>query len=92
MAKTVQIPVELFERLCDFFLGSSELDEYDLDELFKTIHDGLQAKQDAITARELYSQSKSRKASSAQREAARQAYLDHRGIPDSFRWKKGEEP
>lgn len=90
MAKSVQIPIDLYENLCTFFLGE-ELDDYELDELFREIRNGLQTKQEAITARELYSQSKSKQASPTQREAARQAYLDHRGVPASFRWK-GEKP
>lgn len=42
-------------------------------------------KLDRMVDRELYTQYK-RAATPGEREAARQKYLDKKGIPDSFRW------
>lgn len=76
--KTVQIPEELFIRLCRVYLLGE--DGHDLD-----IQKGLQAKLDAITRRLDYETYKTA-ASQEDREAARQRYLDKAGIPDNWRW------
>ena len=49
------------------------------------IEQALNAKLEAIATRELYSRSKTAP-TPEEREAARQAYLDQKGIPQDFRW------
>ncbi len=76
--KQVQIPQELFVQLIRYHL--MEDDSY-IDE----IKIGLEKKLDAMALRELYGKVKTAP-TEAEREKARQEYLDRRGIPDSFRW------
>ena len=76
--KRVQIPQELFVLLIHYHL--MEDDSY-IDE----IKIGLEKKLDAMALRELYGKVKTAP-TEAEREKARQEYLDRRGIPDSFRW------
>ena len=76
--KHVQIPQELFVQLIHYHL--LEDDSY-IDE----IKIGLEKKLDAMALRELYGKVKTA-LTEAEREKARQEYLDRRGIPDSFRW------
>ena len=76
--KQVQIPQELFVQLIRYHL--MEDDGY-MDE----IRIGLEKKLDAMALRELYGKVKTAP-TEAEREKARQEYLDRRGIPDSFRW------
>ena len=76
--KQVQIPQELFVQLIYYHL--MEDDSY-IDE----IKIGLEKKLDAMALRELYGKVKTAP-TEAEREKARQEYLDRRGIPDSFRW------
>lgn len=76
----VQISMELFKQLCMHHIGMSEDPE-----LVESIRVGLNAKLDALVARELYSKSKAA-ATPEEREAARQQYLDLRGIHPDFRW------
>lgn len=73
MAKTVQIPEELFCRLCYYHL----LDRTDEGE---AIRQGLEAKLNALKRRELYG-----KAVKGD-EQARQEYLDLAGILSEYRW------
>ncbi len=80
--KTVQIPYDLFLALLRYHLTDDEVYDEDLEE----IRQGLQKKLDAILARDLYSRYKTAPTQQEQ-EAARQAYLDRRGVPESFRWK-----
>lgn len=49
------------------------------------INAGLQAKMDTLNKRALYSASKTAK-NPAERERARQDYLDAAGVPEKFRW------
>ena len=76
--KHVQIPQELFVQLIHYHL--MEDDSY-IDE----IKIGLEKKLDAMALRELYGKVTTAP-TEAEREKARQEYLDRRGIPDSFRW------
>ena len=78
MQKNVQIPYDLFIDLIRFHL----LDLYEDD---KKIRTGLEQKLKAMSDRQLYSEYKTAETES-EREAARQKYLDSRGIPESYRW------
>lgn len=87
MAKNVQISADLWEKLCQFHLHGHELEEWEVDELWNSIESGIRMKLEAIARRESYSQYKTAE-SADQREAARQQYLDQRGVPSSFRWSQ----
>ena len=76
--KNVQIPYELFVDLVLYHLNG----EVDFDE---EIQQGLERKLDAMVRHELYAKYKTAP-TEEEREAARQRYLDERGVPDSFRW------
>lgn len=87
-SKSVQIPYELFLALVQYHLT----DEPDPDgELFREIEDGLWAKVNALIRHDLYSKYKVA-SSPAEREAARQAYLDEIGMHPDWRWKDGHDP
>lgn len=90
MAKNVQISAELWEKLCQFHLHGHELEEWEVDELWNSIELGIRMKQEAIARRESYTQYKSG-TTADDREAARQRYLDQRGVPESFRWSQRYE-
>ena len=76
--KSVQIPYDLFIDLVMYHLRGEE----DFDE---EIQRGLEQKSDAMLNRQLYSQYKTAP-TEEQREAARQEYLDRRGVLQSYRW------
>lgn len=76
--KSVQIPYELFVDLVLYHLNGE--DDFDED-----IRRGLEQKLDAMVNCQLYSQYKTAP-TEEQREQARQEYLDHRGVPQSYRW------
>lgn len=76
MNKTVQIPLDLFRDLCLYF----ETGDGDPERIRRQ----LETKLDALVARQLYSQSKTAP-TAEEREKARQAYLDRKGIPEDFR-------
>lgn len=78
MAKTVQIPAELFGLLCRYHLLDDTTTEAE-------IHKGLQIKLDALAKHQLYTDSKTVQEPEA-REDARQKYLDMIGMKDSFRY------
>ena len=80
MSKQVQIEWELFLNLYDFFFSDEAPEGYEADE----IREKLSEKVDKIINRELFSKYK-RSPTGAEREAARQEYLNHRGISKSFR-------
>lgn len=84
--KTVQIPESLFLDLCKEFL----LDFSDPEQKLR-IRKGLQEKLDALARRQLYTDSKTAP-TAADREKARQAYLDAVGIHQDFRWSEGHNP
>ena len=76
--KMVQIPDRLFVALVKFHV----LGIYDC---LPEIKNGLEQKLDAMMRRELYTKSKTAK-TEAEREEARQAYLDKVGMQRDFRW------
>lgn len=78
---TVQIPYDLFLDLVRVHLA-----EVDDPETLGRVRTGVQAKFDAMTARDLYGVMHDPEKTAAEREDARQRYLDQRGIPASFRW------
>ncbi|WP_035623041.1 hypothetical protein [Clostridium beijerinckii] len=78
-SKQIQIPEELFAALLRYFNGGND------ENTAKFIKDGLNAKIDAIIAREYYSEYKTAP-SPQKREEARQDYLNHKGIRQNFRW------
>lgn len=76
--KNVQIPYDLFLALLQHHLMME--DGYE-DE----IRYGLEQKLEAMVRHELYAKYKTA-LTPEEREAARQRYLDERGIPQSYRW------
>ena len=76
--KTVQIPYELFVALLRYHLLEDDC-------CAEEIHQGLEKKLDSLVRHELYKKYKTAP-TQAEREKARQEYLDRRGVPDSFRW------
>lgn len=76
--KNVQIPYDLFLALLQYHLMMD--DDYE-DE----IRYGLEQKLEAMVRHELYAKYKTAPTPEEQ-EAARQRYLDERGIPQSYRW------
>lgn len=83
MSKQVQIDWELFFDIYDYFFSDEAPEGYEADEIRKKISE----KVDKIINRELFSKYK-RLPTGAEREAARQEYLNHRGISKSFRTDK----
>ena len=78
MQKNVQISYELFIDLIKFHL-------FGFDENEAKIRMDLKRKLNPMCARELYTKYKTA-GTDAEREEARQKYLDSRGIPEDFRW------
>jgi len=76
--KSVQIPYELFVALVEYHLA------YD-DDCAGEIRQGLEQKLDALVRHELYAKYKTAP-NAEEREQARQAYLDRRGVFPDFRW------
>ena len=76
--KTVQIPYDLFLDLAMYHLRGEDAYE-------EEIRHGLEQKLDAMLNRQLYSRYKTAP-TEAEREQARQEYLDRRGVPQSYRW------
>ncbi len=81
--KQVQIDIDLFADLCEYFFGEQQGEEWLADDIRR----GLDSKLDKIIARELFTQYK-RAPTGEEREAARKAYLDHRGILPDWRTEK----
>lgn len=81
MSKQVQIPEDLFLDLVTYF----ELTEPD-EELYTRCRNGLDRKLEALAKRELYSNMHNQALTPAERERARQAYLDSKGITSNYRW------
>ena len=75
MAKTVQIPEELFVDLCFWHMLDGQTQEREA-----RIKAGLDDKLEALRKRELYSRYKSGD------EKARDEYLELIGLRDSFKW------
>lgn len=80
MRKNVQISFSLFMDLLDYFI--LEISEA---EAYKRIVDGLNQKIDKMIMHDLYEKYKTAP-TEEEREAARQEYLDKRGVMDDFRW------
>lgn len=80
MSKMVQIPEELFYDLVRYFVLNDTSETR-----LKAISDALEVKIDNMVKHELYTASKTAE-TSAEREKARQQYLDKVGMRDSFRW------
>jgi hypothetical protein len=79
--KNVQIPVEIFDNLCDFLLDGSPISS-------ETVA-FLREKRESRFRREVFSKSKSSPPMSDEREHWRQVYLDMAGVlPD---WQSGVE-
>ena len=76
--KSVQISYDLFVALVEYHLA------YD-DDYAEEIHQGLEQKLDAMVRHELYAKYKTAP-TAEEREQARQAYLDKRGVFPDFRW------
>lgn len=86
MKKQISIPEELFLSLTKLVLL-----EVSDPELLVHCQQGIREKFDAMARHDLYTQYKTA-ASPEEREKARQAYLDSKGIPAAFRWKEGQQP
>lgn len=80
MGKQIQIDESLFDNICDYFFGETAPIGWEADE----IRHGLNEKLDKLIARELFSRYK-RTPTGAEREQARQEYLDHIGISKDWR-------
>jgi len=76
--KMVQIPESLFVALMKYHVLKIE-------DCLPEIKTGLEEKYEAMMRRELYTKSKTAK-TEAEREEARQAYLDKVGMHRDFRW------
>ena len=76
--KQIQIPEELFVLLIKYHL-------MDMEEVQPEIKKGLMDKMDSITMRLLYSKYKTAP-TDEEKQKAIQAYLNKRGVPESFRW------
>lgn len=85
MPKNVQIPSDLFFDICDYFFKEQE------DDLADDIRKQLNLKVDKLINHELFSKYKTAP-TGAEREKARQEYLNRRGIPGSFRTDREQEP
>lgn len=77
--KEVKIPEELFIKLVKLFL----LDDTTQ---YSDCQAGIQDKFDKMYRRELYTTYSNKNLSPEERERARQAYLEARGIPQNFQW------
>lgn len=75
----IQIPRSLFNELLIYFGGDHSLDRE------KRIKSLIDTKINAMVRREYYTQYKTAM-SDADKERARQNYLDAAGIPEDFRW------
>ena len=80
MSRQIQIDWELLLDLYDFFFSDEAPEGYEADK----IRNQMSEKIDKIINRELFSKYK-RSPTGAEREAARQEYLNHKGISKSFR-------
>ena len=86
MSRQVQIDLDLFLDLLDYFQLGSEFQGEEF--LAEEIRKKLDSKLDKLIARELFTKYK-RSPTGEEREQARKAYLDHRGIMKD--WRTDEE-
>lgn len=84
-SRMVQISEELFLDLCRVVIGGID-SPATVDRAVR----GLREKLDRMVARELYTTMHDTTKRPQEREEARQAYLDSRGIHPSFRWGGGD--
>lgn len=83
MSKNIQIPASLFFDIAKYFL----IDDCNSDaDTYNAIQKGLTTKLDAMMARQHYTNMHNTSLSDADRNKARQAYLDAKGIHPDFRW------
>lgn len=85
MAKSIQITTDLFFDICDYFF--KQADDISADE----IRYQLNQKIDKLINHDLFSRYKTAP-TGAEREKARQEYLERRGIPRSFRTDIEQDP
>lgn len=85
MTKNVQIPTDLFFDICDYFFKEQE------DSLADDIRAELNLKIDKLVNHELFSKYKTAP-TGAEREKARQEYLNRRGVQSGFRTDREQEP
>lgn len=78
MKKQIQIDMDLFRDLVEYFYGAEDED------LEPRIRRGIEDKVERLVAHSLFSQYK-KAPSGAERERLRREYLDHIGIPSSYR-------
>lgn len=85
----IQIDKELFEDLLIYFdlQEQEDLTEDEQIDLYYKIRRQLQEKQDKIQQREAYTQYR-RAETATEREEGRQAYLDAKGVSESYRWSQ----
>ena len=81
--KSVQIPARMYISLVR--LAYCDLDPAEQDREWATVKECIDAKVEAYTRRELYTKYKS-DPDPAERERARQEYLDAVGMRKDFRW------
>lgn len=90
MNKKVQINMQLFRNLIEYFYGNKD------DDLELEIRRGLEQKVDKLVAHQLFSQYKKAPSDSEEREKLRNEYLDHIGVFTNFRseseWHEEEPP
>ena len=88
MGKKIQIPRTLYELMAGYIMS-----HYDKDDAIRygKILRGIREKSEAELRHSLYTIYKSDK-DSEMRDAARQVYLDHVGMRQSFRWKGWCDP
>lgn len=89
MSHRIQIPKALYNDMVRFIVEAGPEAVTDPD-LYSNIMDGIQAKEEAQTARRLYTASKTAHDAKT-REAARIAYLDAKGVPASFRTNRKDD-
>ena len=84
--KKIQITQELFVKMLKYFYSDElEFDDYELNELYYDIKNGIDKKMDAISRRSYYTEYRTAETDAA-REKARQKYLDAVGMHKDFRW------
>lgn len=84
--KKIQITQELFVKMLKYFYSDElEIDDYELNELYYDIKNGIDKKMDAISRRSYYTEYKTAETDAA-REKARQKYLDAVCMHRDFRY------
>lgn len=89
--KQIKIPSSMFNNICDLLDRLEEL--YDIDDrvilnIIKELKEQIKKKKEANNKREIFTNYKTSKPHSNEREEARQQYLDSQGISKDFRTKK----